>query len=200
MIWATVSSQSCFCWLYRASPSLTAKNIINLISVFPIWWCPCEVFSCVVGRGYSLWPVSSLGKTLLDFALLYSVLQGQICLLLQVFLDFLLFSFRTFFLMPWDFLHKQLFSANRTVLILLFQSVSLISFSCLIALIRISHMMSNRSSESECPYPISDLMGKVFGLSLVSMTVARLFVEPIPFLICWEFFLMDGYFQKSFLH
>ena len=40
MIWATVSSQSCFCWLYRASPSLAAKNIINLISVSTIWWCP----------------------------------------------------------------------------------------------------------------------------------------------------------------
>ena len=36
MIWATVSSQSCFCWLYRASPSLAAKNIINLIPLeFP---------------------------------------------------------------------------------------------------------------------------------------------------------------------
>ena len=32
----------------------------------------------------------SLGKTLLAFALLHSVFQGQICLLLQVFLDFLL--------------------------------------------------------------------------------------------------------------
>ena len=31
MIWATVSSWSCFCWLYRASPSLAAKNILNLI-------------------------------------------------------------------------------------------------------------------------------------------------------------------------
>ena len=30
MIRATVSSWSCFCWLYRASPSLAAKNIINL--------------------------------------------------------------------------------------------------------------------------------------------------------------------------
>ena len=50
----------------------------------------CRVFSCVVGRGCLLWPVPSLGKTLLDFALLHSVLQGQICLLLQVFLDFLL--------------------------------------------------------------------------------------------------------------
>ena len=41
MIWATVSSLSCFCWLYTASPSLAAKNIINLILVLTIWWCPC---------------------------------------------------------------------------------------------------------------------------------------------------------------
>ena len=41
MIWATVSSWSYFCLLYRASPSLAAKNIINLISVLTIWWCPC---------------------------------------------------------------------------------------------------------------------------------------------------------------
>ena len=41
MFWATVSSQSCFCWLYRASLSLAAKNIINQISVLIIWWCPC---------------------------------------------------------------------------------------------------------------------------------------------------------------
>ena len=40
-IWAIVSSQSCFCWLYRASESLAAKNVINLISVLTIWWCPC---------------------------------------------------------------------------------------------------------------------------------------------------------------
>ena len=45
----------------------------------------CRVFSCVVGRGCLLWSVCSLGKTLLAFALLHSVLQGQICLLLQVF-------------------------------------------------------------------------------------------------------------------
>ena len=41
MIWATVSSNSRFCCLYRASPSLAAKNIINLISVLTIWWCSC---------------------------------------------------------------------------------------------------------------------------------------------------------------
>ena len=50
----------------------------------------CRVISCVVGRGYVLWPVRSLGKTLLPFALLHFVLQGQTCLLLQVSLDFLL--------------------------------------------------------------------------------------------------------------
>ena len=48
MVWATVSSWSCFCWLYRASPSLAAKNIINLISVLTIWWCPCVESSLVL--------------------------------------------------------------------------------------------------------------------------------------------------------
>ena len=49
----------------------------------------CRVFSCVVGKGCSLWQVRSLGKTLLAFDLLHFVLQGQMCLLLQVSLDFL---------------------------------------------------------------------------------------------------------------
>ena len=40
MIWATVSSKFCFCWLYRASPFLAAKNKINLIFILTIWWCP----------------------------------------------------------------------------------------------------------------------------------------------------------------
>ena len=48
MIWATVSSWSCFCWLYRASPSLAAKNIINLILVLTLWWCPCVESSLVL--------------------------------------------------------------------------------------------------------------------------------------------------------
>ena len=42
------------------------------------------------GRVCLLWTVCSLGKTRLAFALLHSVLQGQICLLLQVSLDLLL--------------------------------------------------------------------------------------------------------------
>ena len=41
----------------------------------------CRVVSCVVGRGCLLWPVCSLGKTLLTFALLHFVLQSQTCLL-----------------------------------------------------------------------------------------------------------------------
>ena len=53
----------------------------------------CRVFSCVVGTGCLLWPVRSLGRTLLACALLHVVLQGQICLLLQVSLDFLLLHF-----------------------------------------------------------------------------------------------------------
>ena len=48
MIWATVSSQSCFCWLYRDSPSLDAKNIISLILVLTIWWYPCVESSLVL--------------------------------------------------------------------------------------------------------------------------------------------------------
>ena len=48
MIWATVSSRSCFCWLYRASPSLSAKNIISLIAVLTTWWCPCVEWSIVL--------------------------------------------------------------------------------------------------------------------------------------------------------
>ena len=90
MIWATVSSRSCFCWLYRASPSLAAKNIISQsdFGVDHLEMSMCRVFSCVVGKGYLLWPVCSLGKTRLGFALLLSLFQ--ICLLFQVFLDFLL--------------------------------------------------------------------------------------------------------------
>ena len=37
-----------FFWLYRASPSLAAKNIIDLILVLTIWWCPCVESSLVL--------------------------------------------------------------------------------------------------------------------------------------------------------
>ena len=50
----------------------------------------CRVISWVVGKECLLWPVCSIDKILLDFALLHFVLQGQICLLFQLSLDFLL--------------------------------------------------------------------------------------------------------------
>ena len=71
MIWDTVSSQTCFCWLYRASPSLASNNTINLILVLTIWWCPCVESSLVLleegvamtsefswQNSVSLWPAS----------------------------------------------------------------------------------------------------------------------------------------------
>ena len=90
MIWTTVSSWSCFCWLYRASPSLAAKNIINLISVLTIWWCPC-VTSYLVLLEESVAKISAFSwQNSVSLDMLHFVLQGQIGLLLQVFLDSLL--------------------------------------------------------------------------------------------------------------
>ena len=83
----------------------------------------CRVFSCVVGRGYLLWPVRSLGKTLLAIALLHSLLQGQICLLLQVLPDFLLLhssplQWKDLF---WVFIIKGLVGLHRTIQLQLLQ-------------------------------------------------------------------------------
>ena len=72
-------------WSYLSDGQECVKRCIDHLVM-----SMCRVFLCVVGKGCLLWPVYSLGKTLLTFALLHSVLQGQICLLLQVFLDFLL--------------------------------------------------------------------------------------------------------------
>ena len=91
MIWATVSSWSCFCWLYRASPSLAAKNIINLIFIFMIWWSLCVVSSLMLlEEGVSNDQGILLAKPLLAFVVLHFVIQSQTCLLLQVSLEFLL--------------------------------------------------------------------------------------------------------------
>ena len=89
----------------------------------------CRVFSYFVGRGCLLWPVGSLGKTLLAFALLHSVLWGQICLLFQVFL-----GIRCFFLLLhsshlkwnghlfWVLVLEGLVGLHRTVQLQLLQS------------------------------------------------------------------------------
>ena len=117
MNWATVSSWSCFCWLYRASPSSTAKSIINLIFVLTIWLSMKRVFSCAVGRRCLLWPVHSLGKSLLAFVLLHFVLQGQICLFLQ--LSWLpIFAFQTPIMkghLCWVLVLEGLVGLHRTV-------------------------------------------------------------------------------------
>ena len=75
MIWATVSSRSCFCWLYRASPSLAAKNISNLISVLTTWWCPCVESSLVLSEENVCYDQCILlAKLLLAFVLPHFVL------------------------------------------------------------------------------------------------------------------------------
>ena len=62
----------------------------------------CRVFSCVVGRDCLLWPVHSLGKTLLAFILLHSVFQGQICLLPRCLLT-------SYFCIPVPYNEKDIF-------------------------------------------------------------------------------------------
>ena len=92
IFWATVSSWSCFCWLYRSSLSLAAKKCSQSdFSIDDLVTFMCKVISCVVGKGCFIWPVCFSGIILLTFALLHFVLQGQTCLLLQVCIDFLLF-------------------------------------------------------------------------------------------------------------
>ena len=54
MIWATISSRSCFCWLYGASPSLAAKNNQSDFGIDHLVMSMCRVVSYVVGRGYLL--------------------------------------------------------------------------------------------------------------------------------------------------
>ena len=74
MIWAIVHSQSCFCWLYRASPSLDAKDIINLISVLTIWWCPCVESSLVLWNIH----VCVYIYIYINFFLIYSSVSGRL--------------------------------------------------------------------------------------------------------------------------
>ena len=90
MIWASVSFRSCFCRLYRASPSLATKNVISLILVLTIWWCPCVKSSLVLLKNGVCHDQCILLAQLLAFVLLHFVFQGQTCLLLQITPDFLL--------------------------------------------------------------------------------------------------------------
>ena len=106
MIWATVSSQSCFCWLYRASPSLAVKNIISLILVLTIWWCPCVESSLVFLEECVCYEPCILLAKLLACALLHSVFQGQICLYSWCFLT-------SYFCLPFPYNEKDIFLGGR---------------------------------------------------------------------------------------
>ena len=84
----------------------------------------CRIFPCVFGRRCLLWPVCSLSKTLLAFALLHFVLQGQICLLLQESLDFLLLHSSSLWWkghLFWVLVLESLVGLHRTVQLQLFQ-------------------------------------------------------------------------------
>ena len=72
----------CRTWGCKESDMTTWLNWTEL------YWCQCLVICCVVGRGFLLYPVCYLGKSLLAFDLLHFVLQGQIFLLLLLSLDF----------------------------------------------------------------------------------------------------------------
>ena len=109
MIWVTVSSSSYFCWLYRASPSLAPRNIINLILVLTIWGCPC-VESSLVMLEKVLWPIccpASLCTSnpnlpvipgiswLPTFALQYPMMKGTFFFILVLILEGIVGHHRT---------------------------------------------------------------------------------------------------------
>ena len=90
MIWATVSTRSCFCWLLSFSIFGYKEWNQSNFSVDHLVMAMCRVISCVAEKGYLLWLVYSLDKTLLAFTLFHVILQGQTYLLFSIFLDFLL--------------------------------------------------------------------------------------------------------------
>ena len=70
---------------------MVAKNITNLFSILTIGRCPrVESSFVLLAEGVCYDQCVLVAKLLWALALLHSVLQGQICLLLQVCLDFLL--------------------------------------------------------------------------------------------------------------
>ena len=77
--WVWASSGSWW-WtgLYRASPSLAEKNIINLISLLTIWWCPCVESSLVLlEEGFAMTsPFSWQNSISLSCFILYSKVKS----------------------------------------------------------------------------------------------------------------------------
>ena len=90
--------------LYRSSPSLAAKNIINLISVLTIWWCPCVKSSLVLWKNVSC-VFAMTRQWSMKWQLLFSSNCWQIAIL--------------FLIMPWTINRIQSHSIN---FVLLFRS------------------------------------------------------------------------------
>ena len=80
MEWATVSSRSCFCCLYRASLFSCKEHNHSDFNVDHLLMSTCRVVSSVVEKGCLLLPACSFDKTLLAFAVLYFALQDHTCL------------------------------------------------------------------------------------------------------------------------
>ena len=85
MSWATIGSKSCFRLTVYSFFTFDCKesNQSDFV-IYQLVMSMCRIVSCVVGKGCLLWPMWSLDKTRLVFALLYFILQSQTCLLLQV--------------------------------------------------------------------------------------------------------------------
>ena len=67
----TVKTFSIFGWKDYNQSDFSIDHLVMVMSMF-------RVILCVVGRGCLLWPVSSLGKTVLAFALLHFVLKAKL--------------------------------------------------------------------------------------------------------------------------
>ena len=114
MIWTTVSSWSCFCWLYRASPSLSGKNIISLILVLTIWWCPCVESSLVLlEEGVSMTSEFSWQNSISLYPASFCTPRPNLFCLFQVFLvshSVVSDSFET----PWIAAHQASLSITNS--------------------------------------------------------------------------------------
>ena len=78
MIWAKVSFQVLFLLTVWSFSIFGCKEYNQSDFGINHWvMSMCKVFSCVFGRGCLLWPVHSLGKTLLALSLLRFVLKAK---------------------------------------------------------------------------------------------------------------------------
>ena len=100
------STNNKFCHCFHCFP-IYFHEVMGLDAMTLVFWLLSFKYN-FFQRGCLLLPVHSLGRTLLAFALLHSIVQGQTWVLLQVFLDFLL-------------LHSSLAGFHRTVQLQLLQ-------------------------------------------------------------------------------